>query len=151
MTTFEEMLAVDGRLVYKTRGVSMRPMLKQDRDLVVIETPDKTLQKYDVALYKRGKSLVLHRIIKVKDGYYIIRGDNTYDNEKVPYGAVIGVLTGFNRKGKEYTVYDRPYRAYVRFWCFIYPLRYAFAAMMRLAYRAAKKLGVKRPRSKGAE
>ena len=38
MTTFEEILSRDGRLIYKTRGVSMQPMLYQNRDLVIIET-----------------------------------------------------------------------------------------------------------------
>ena len=36
MGSFEEILARDGRLIYKTRGVSMLPMLHQDRDLVVM-------------------------------------------------------------------------------------------------------------------
>ena len=30
--TMEELLARDGKLVYRTRGVSMEPMLRQDRD-----------------------------------------------------------------------------------------------------------------------
>ena len=32
-STFEDLLGRDGVLVYKTRGVSMEPMLRQDRDL----------------------------------------------------------------------------------------------------------------------
>lgn len=55
MSSFEELLEKDGRLVYKTRGVSMNPMLYQNRDLVVIEPPAGRLDKYDVALYRRGK------------------------------------------------------------------------------------------------
>ncbi len=65
MSTFEEILEKDGKLVYKTKGVSMNPMLYQNRDLVVIEVPKGRLKKYDVALYKRGKSYVLHRVIGV--------------------------------------------------------------------------------------
>ena len=53
MTSFEEILARDGVLAYKTKGVSMEPMLRQNRDLVVIEAPSSKLQKYDVALYRR--------------------------------------------------------------------------------------------------
>lgn len=59
--TFEELLERDGKLVYKTRGVSMEPMLRQDRDLVVIRIPFSRLRKYDVALYKRGDSYVLRK------------------------------------------------------------------------------------------
>ena len=46
MTTFEEILSRDGRLIYKTRGVSMQPMLYQNRDLVIIETFEGRLKPY---------------------------------------------------------------------------------------------------------
>ena len=48
MSTFEEILEKDGKLVYKTKGVSMNPMLYQNRDLVVIEEliQGKTLEQY---------------------------------------------------------------------------------------------------------
>ena len=54
MSTFEEILEKDGKLVYKTKGVSMNPMLYQNRYLVVIEVP------------KWRTKAVLRRIIKGK-------------------------------------------------------------------------------------
>ena len=140
--TFEKMLAEDGRLVYRTRGVSMEPMLRQNRDLVVIEVPASRLKKYDVALYKRGTSYVLHRVIGVKDDHYLIRGDNTYALETVPDNAVLGVLTAFQRKGKKYSVTDRGYRCCVRFWNAIYPLRALRARCRRMAVGIARRLGL---------
>ena len=145
--TFEEILARDGILVYKTRGVSMRPMLRQNRDLVTVRVPSSRLNRFDVALYRRGEDHVLHRVIKVRDGHYLIRGDNTFKLENVPDGAVIGVLTGFVRKGKEHSVTERGYRAYVRIWNGIYPLRSLFARLRCLASRAARKLGIKRKKA----
>ena len=44
----EELLERDGVIVYKTRGVSMRPMLKQNRDLVTVRKFEGRLKKYDV-------------------------------------------------------------------------------------------------------
>lgn len=120
---FEEILARDGRLVYRTRGVSMKPMLYQNRDLVCIKVPEGPLKKYDVALYKRGKSYVLHRVVGVRDGYYLIRGDNTYTLEHVQNDAVIGVVESFVRDGKRHSVTDPGYRIYVRFWNAAYPAR----------------------------
>ena len=140
--TFEKMLAEDGRLVYRTRGVSMEPMLRQNRDLVVIEVPASRLKKYDVALYKRGTSYVLHRVIGVKDDHYLIRGDNTYALETVPDSAVLGVLTAFQRKGNKYSGTDRGYRCYVRFWNAIYPLRALRARCRRMAVGIARRLGI---------
>ena len=140
--TFEKLLQEDGKLVYRTRGVSMEPMLRQNRDLVVIEVPASRLKKYDVALYKRGTSYVLHRVIGVKRDHYLIRGDNTYALETVPDSAVLGVLTAFQRKGKKYSVNDRGYRCYVRFWNAIYPLRALRSKCRGGAVSLAHRLGL---------
>ena len=144
MSTFEEILKKDGRLVYKTRGVSMLPMLHQNRDIVVIVPPEGRLKKYDVALYKRGSSYILHRIIGIQDKEYLIRGDNTYRMEFVPPELVIGVLTGFVRNGKSYTVEDTGYQIYCRIWNAIYPLRKLLFLMRRIVGKIARMLGLRR-------
>lgn len=140
--TFEDLLARDGYLVYKTRGVSMEPMLRQNRDLVTIRVPASRLKKYDVALYKRGKTYVMHRVIGVASDHYLIRGDNTYAVETVPDSAVIGVLSAFKRKGKAHGVTEPGYRLYARLWHAVYPLRALFMRCRRLAVRAARKAGL---------
>ena len=139
---FEELLARDGKLVYKTRGVSMEPMLRQNRDLVVIQTPTSRLRKYDVALYRRGQSYVLHRVIGLASDHYLIRGDNTYAVEHVPESDVIGVLTAFTRKGRQFRTTDFGYRLYARVWCAIYPLRLLRVRTRRLAVRTVRKAGL---------
>ena len=138
--TFEELLARDGKLVYRTKGASMEPMLRQNRDLVVIQAPASRLRRYDVALYKRGRDYVLHRVIRAEKDCYLIRGDNTYALERVEDAAVIGVLTGFQRRGREHSVTDPGYRAYVRLWDGLYPLRALWARGRRLAGRAVRRL-----------
>ena len=140
--TFEDILARDGTLVYKIRGVSMKPMLRQNRDLIIVQIPSSRLKKYDVALYKRDEAYVLHRVIEVADDYYLIRGDNTYGIEIVPDEAVIGVLTGFQRDGKEYDVMDRTYRFYVHFWHIIYPIRHAYKRLCHFLVWVVRSLGV---------
>jgi len=127
-------------LVYRTRGVSMEPMLRQNRDLVVIRVPASRLKKYDVALYRRGDAHVLHRVVAVRDDHYLIRGDNTYALERVPDAAVIGVLTGFQRKGRQHDVTEPGYRLYARFWHAIYPLRRGLAALRRRAAALAGRI-----------
>ena len=122
--TFEEILAKDGKLVYRTKGSSMKPMLKENRDLVIIQIPESRLKKHDVALYKRGNSYVLHRVIDVKSDHYLIRGDNTYSLESIPDKAVIGVLKSFQRNGHRHDVSEIGYQIYTHFWQAIYPLRF---------------------------
>ena len=141
-STFENILKDDGVLVYKTKGVSMRPMLKQDRDIIIIRPkPEGRLQKYDVPLYKRGQNYVLHRIIAVRENDYAILGDNTY---QVEYGItdenIIGVLSEFVRKGKKHKVTDTGYKIYSRFWCAIYPLRSFYRRIKSLLFHIAGRI-----------
>ncbi len=142
MTTFEEILSHDGRLVYKTKGTSMLPMLHQNRDLVVIVPPAARLKKFDVALYQRGHRYVLHRVIEVRDGHYLIRGDNTFALELVPDSAVIGILTVFTRNDRQFSVTDVRYLRYVRFWNRIYPLRYLWFCLKNKLKAVLRRLGL---------
>lgn len=48
----ENILAKDGKLVYKTRGVSMEPMLRQKRDLVVIQSPQPKLKPLEFGKHR---------------------------------------------------------------------------------------------------
>ena len=44
-TSFEEILARDGRLFYTNIGDSMMPLIKQGRDLLVIEKKNREAEK----------------------------------------------------------------------------------------------------------
>ena len=133
--TIEELLSRDGKIVYKAKGRSMLPMLRHDHDLVLIEAVNSSSAppaRYDVVLYKVCGKYILHRVLRTDGNQYLIRGDNTYSVERVPADAVIGVLTGFVRDGRQISVQDRRCRLYVRIWCALYPLRSAFARLRRL-------------------
>ena len=125
MTSFEDVIERDGRLVYTNVGDSMRPLIRQDRDLLIIEKPNGRLKKHDVPLYKRdSRQYVLHRVLKVRQNDYVICGDNRYCKE---YGItdrhIIGVLTAVVRNGKEVPITDWRYRIYVHLWCDFFPIR----------------------------
>ena len=103
----------------------MRPLIRQDRDILIIEKYEGRLKKYDVPLYKRDSGqYVLHRVLKVRDSDYVICGDNRYSKE---YGItdrhIIGVLTAIVRDGKEIPINDWRYRIYVHLWCDFFPIR----------------------------
>ena len=113
--TFEEVLEREGRLVYTNVGISMLPLLRQGKDLFVVEKrgPER-LRAGDVVLYRRPPNqYVLHRIVKVRERDYVILWDNCVNRE---YGItdedILGVLTGFVREGKHHTVTEKGYRLY---------------------------------------
>lgn len=112
----ERQLAEQGFYVSTTVGCSMRPMLRNRRDrVIVLPIGDERLKKYDLPLYRRpdGK-YILHRIIGVRDGEYVIRGDNTYAKEYVPDAWVLGYVTEFYRGKRHVLSSARSYRFYAR-------------------------------------
>lgn len=123
--TFEEELERKGKLTYICVGVSMLPLLRQRRDIIMIAKKQGRCKKYDVALYKRPNgSYVLHRVVEVREKDYVILGDNCLNKE---YGItdenILGVMTSFVRGGREYSVNNRLYRMYSKLWYAIYPIR----------------------------
>lgn len=140
MSTFEEEIERTGKLVYTNVGDSMMPLIKQGRDLLIIEKPDGRLKRYDIPLYKRDSGqYVLHRVLKVRENDYVICGDNRYCKE---YGItdrhIIGVLTSVVRDGKELDFGSFGYRLYVFLWCGLFPVR---AFILRIKHYAKRITG----------
>ena len=113
--TIEEEINRTGRLLQTTVGDSMEPMLKNRKNIVVLEKSESILKKYDLPLYKRPNGqYVLHRIIKVRKNDYIICGDNRWRKEKVPHEWVIAYVTGYYKNGKLISVDDEKYQKYLK-------------------------------------
>lgn len=135
MPLIREQLAAGASVRFSPHGTSMLPMLKDGRDQVILSPlPDK-LRKYDLPLYQRENGqYVLHRIVKVKDGYTCM-GDNQFVPEKgLRRDQMIAVVTCFVRKGKAYSTECLAYRAYCRFWCAVRPIR-RFLGRIRSVFR----------------
>ncbi len=140
--SFEEALARTGTLVYTNKGVSMMPLLREDRDLMVIARRGaERCKKYDAVLFCRpgveGRgAYVLHRVLRVNDdGTYWIVGDNCASGETVREENVLGILTAVVRDGRTIPVTNWTYRLYVRLWCAPWPLRFALKRARALAAR----------------
>lgn len=141
----EELLKTQDEVMTRTKGASMRPLLRQGRDIVVIKSPQFPLKAGDVPLYRvEGKEeLVLHRILKAdKDGTYIIRGDNLFLKEYVSESQIVGVMKAFYRDGK-YCDCEKSckYKLYIILNRVSFPLRYLWKCMLRpMLYKAYKKI-----------
>ena len=110
---FEDIIREKGFLIYTSVGDSMNPLIREG-DLLVIRAVKGRLKKYDIPLYKRDSGqFVLHRIIKVRDGDYLICGDNRhYVESGITDRHIIGVLTEIIRDGETISVYDKRYTFY---------------------------------------
>lgn len=141
MISFEEELEKSGKLVYTTVGVSMRPLIKQDRDISIISKPNGRLKKFDVALYKRPNGqYVLHRVVKVLENGYVILGDNCVSKEyNIKESQILGVLTSLVRNGKEIDLNSFGYKLYVRARYAHYPVRVIISKTKRFLRKILKR------------
>ena len=99
---YESALNKDGYLLQLTKGCSMMPMLRQDRDSVLIKKIYSAPIINDVILFKtKDGKYVLHRLIKKNKDGYVFRGDNNFFCEKnIANKDLIGILEGFYRDEK---------------------------------------------------
>ena len=148
---FEQLLERDGRLAYTNKGVSMMPLLRQDRDVMIIEKKGpQRCRKLDAVLFKRPNvsgrgAYVLHRVLRVNDdGTYWIIGDNCVSGETVAEAQVLGILTAVVRDGRTIPVTNRWYRLYVNTWCRFYHLRIALLRARHFVGRCLRKLRLRR-------
>lgn len=126
LTSIKEILEKNGKYTGLTAGTSMRPIIHQGRDNIIVVKPEGRLKKYDVPVYQlpSGK-YVMHRIIEVHDDHYIIMGDNLKHREYVTDDMICGRLIGYYRKGKHYVDCDNNkfYKLYAKLWTALIPIR----------------------------
>lgn len=123
--SIEAVLEEKGEVITSTSGISMYPMLRHRRDMIVVKKAVHPLKRHDVAVYRMpsGK-LLIHRVLKVRDDCYIIRGDNRLNKEYIKHEWIFGVLKEFYRGGKKYDCEtSRSYKAYIVFMRLTFPLR----------------------------
>lgn len=140
-STFEEIITRDGRLIYTNVGDSMWPLIREGRDLLVIERASGRLKRYDVPLYRRDSGqYVRHRVLKVRENDYVICGDNRWHRETgITDRHILGVLTAVIRDGKELSITDWRYQLYVHLWCDPFPLRAFLLRGIHVLKRMRKK------------
>ncbi len=125
-TTLKEELESGRSVTFFTVGCSMQPLLYERQTHVMLSPIKDGVKKYDIVLYIRADGThVLHRCVKVMDGYCLMRGDNTYYLERVENDQMIGVVTHIYRKGKMIDAKkSKTYRFYSVFWNATYHIRH---------------------------
>ena len=116
----------EGGYVSTPMGDSMRPMLRGKRDSVLVKAVEHPIKKGDVLLYETENGQhVLHRVVRIKEGGYEMRGDNCFAKEPLLTGdRIIGILSGFWRDGRYFSCREhKGYRFYAWLWTWSFPLR----------------------------
>ncbi|MDD6728822.1 MAG: S24/S26 family peptidase [Eubacteriales bacterium] len=124
--SIKEILDTFGQYTGLTMGTSMKPLIHQQKDNIIIVKNKGRLKKYDVPVYvtPQGK-YIMHRVVKVCDDHYVIVGDNLLRKEYVTDDMICGVLVGFYKNGKHYVdcQNSKLYKLYSRIWVALLPVR----------------------------
>lgn len=137
-----EKIKMGAEVTIYPKGISMLPLIREGKDVVVLKALKNRAKKYDIVYYKRrnGK-FVLHRIVKVKKNSYVLCGDNQVDYE---YGVtddmIIAVMSKIKRDGKTYCVDDKEYIDFTKRYMLKYHILRFYKRIKRLIIRAIKKL-----------
>ncbi len=129
-----EALKTNSEVSSLTKGVSMRPMLREHKDIVVIERINGELKVGDVVAYPGvNQSYTLHRIVRIKNGNLIIRGDNNCFTEfNIKKENIVGILKEFYRDGKYINCKtNNGYKLYTKYIILSYPFRYLWKKYLR--------------------
>lgn len=155
-SNIEKEINDNGSILYEVKGSSMRPLIRQDKDLCIIVKAPKILNKYDVVLYKRDTQIILHRIIAIKNGKYVIAGDNCYQKEyDVNKNNIIGILKSvernskISRRQKSLELSSTKQKFYAHIWCDFFPVRYLILKLKHFVGQT--KLGIRIKNKKAAE
>ena len=135
----EESIKSGKKVKLTVTGDSMYPLFKSRIDTVVLAIPPKKdgyalCKKYDIVFYKRDNGrYILHRILKEKDGAFVIAGDNeTVKEYPVRKEQIIAKVTGFIRKNKFHSSDELFYRIYAFLWVNLFSLR---PLILRLSFK----------------
>jgi len=122
----EESVKAGKKVKLTVTGDSMYPLFKSRVDTVVLDIPkNKKPGKYDIVFYKRDNGrYILHRILKEKNGAFVIAGDNEVKKEyPVRYDQIIAKVVSFERKGKSHSADELFYKLYQFIWVNLFPIR----------------------------
>jgi signal peptidase I len=121
-----DMLANGNQVKFTVSGNSMRPLIVDNRDQVLLTgTEGKRLNIGDIILYrtKYGK-YILHRIYIVnKNGYRTIGDACLSEDGFVPSSDIIGKVVKIYRKGKEIDCNSLLWRSIFLTWLKLLPVR----------------------------
>lgn len=116
-SNYKTELEKNGVIGFVPGGNSMWPILKNRAQSVVVKLKKERLKPLDVAFYTRDSGVfVLHRVMQVMDGGYVMCGDSQFNTEKVKEENVFGVMEGFYQGKKYIEVTDERYIKRVERW-----------------------------------
>lgn len=142
MPLIREQIENNGEVTFTPKGNSMMPMLRNNKDTVTLKKAEFPLRKYDLPLFIREDgSYVLHRVVRIEDDAYVMRGDNQFaDEHGITKEQIIGIVHSFKRKNKRYDCKSKVYCCYCRVWVNSVKIRKYIRLLRRIIGKIKRKI-----------
>lgn len=118
LQSIDELLKEGRTVEFKVKGNSMLPFFKHEKTIVTLKKPN-NYKKHDVIIAKYNDLVVLHRIIKIKNNIYTLRGDGLISKEYVKINDIYGKVISFKTNDKKIKFY----KTKVVIWLLLRPIR----------------------------
>jgi hypothetical protein len=115
----------------------MFPLLRNEKDEVVLSPITSTPEKMDIVLFRFNGQHVLHRIIDIKGDTYIIQGDGIYmSSEHCTRKDIVGTVTVLYKVGwRPITTKSGLYKLFSALWLKLRFCRRYLLAILRRIYK----------------
>ena len=143
MPEYESLLREGAELPLVISGESMLPFLRPGRDTVFLRKPEGTLQRGDIAFYRRSDgSYILHRVVRAEPGKYWFLGDaQTRVEGPLPAQCVFAYVTAVRRNGRLYQPGSLLWRLFSGPWLNHFRWRPRILRVYRFFYHSATNNG----------
>ena len=115
----EELIAAGERVTILVRGNSMRPLLRDGRDKVVLRRcTDDDIRKGAVMLFRHRDAHIMHRVVKIEGDVVIFAGDGNYKMQEIAMRKdIVAVVEAVVRpSGKRIECRGRRWRMMSHLW-----------------------------------
>lgn len=106
----EEIIGEGGSVEMTVKGFSMRPFIRNERDVVVLSPlGERALQRGMVLLFRYRGAHVLHRLCGMENGRLIMEGDGNYrQREEIDAKDVVAYVSELKLEGGRGLKYASP-------------------------------------------
>lgn len=132
-----EKFIAEGRSVeIRVKGNSMNPFLASGRDSIVLSPCSReeiALGSFILGRDSYGR-WVAHRVVKICPDHIVLNGDGNFPQalEKMAYSDVLGIVSGYVRKGRRGSTSGMGWKSYSAFWRFAGWLRVGNLSLRRI-------------------
>ena len=111
----KEVLESGGDFTFYPNGTSMMPLIREGVDQVILAKSDNYKVGDAVFYLRENGQFVLHRIVKIKNGEYVMCGDNQVGFEYgIKENQILAKMKALIRDGEVIDETNKRYRKYIR-------------------------------------